>query len=75
MNITNKQYKDEYDKQTAAGANKVNFNSKKRKYAQIKPKEGFVSRAVREFYPDFKKLANDDATFSKANSMEGALFE
>ena len=49
-------YKNQYEKQVTNDRNKVTYNSKKRKHTEINPKEGWVSRAVREFYPDLKDL-------------------
>ena len=61
--------KNQYEKQMTNDRNKVTFNSKKRKHTEIKTKEGWVSRAVREFCPDFKNLKNDDPIFRKAKAM------
>ena len=63
------QYKNQYEEQVVSDKNKVTFNTKKRKHTNIKPKVGWASRAVRDFYPDLKGLRNDDPICRKAKGM------
>ena len=57
-----KKYKEEYDKQVENSATQINYNAKNEKT----PHEGFIARAVREFYDDLKDVKHDDPKFTAA---------
>ena len=59
-------YKKEYNDKCAELNKMVNWNSKTKKHANRQPNEGFLSRAVREFYPDLKDLKHNDPQLTKA---------
>lgn len=61
-----KKYKKEYDEKSVEMSKMVNWNDKTKKHANRQPHQGFLARAVREFYPDLKKLKHDDPQFAKA---------
>ena len=41
-------------KQVESSATQINYNEKMRKHTKKTPREGFIARAVREFYDDLK---------------------
>ena len=43
-------YKKEYDKEVKVLQGKSHYDYKRKKHAPIKPKQGFLATAVREFY-------------------------
>ena len=51
-----KKYKKEYDEKSTEMSKMVNWNNKTKKHADRQPTEGFLARAVCEFYPDLKEL-------------------
>ena len=44
---------------------KTHYDYKRRKHVAIKPKQGFLATAVREFYRDFADMKHDDNNLSK----------
>ena len=59
-------YKQEYDAECEANKGKTKWDSRRKKHVPIKPKRGFVARAVREFYSDLAKKKNKDKVFNRA---------
>ena len=51
-----KKYKDEYDAKVDEYKKQVNWNNKMKKHTKILPREGYLARAVREYYPDLQGL-------------------
>ena len=58
-------YKKECDKEVKALQGKTH-DYKRREHAQMKPKQGFLTAAVREFYSGLANVKNDDNNLSKA---------
>ena len=55
-----KQYKHEFDAKAAELSKKVIiFNYKMKKHAKPIPREGYVARAARDFYPDLRNVKHD----------------
>ena len=60
----------------ALNEGKTRYDNKRKKYVAIKPTEGYLAKAVREFYPDLSKEKNDDQTFAKHSNLQlGALMK
>ena len=47
-------YKEEYNQNVEQHANDVTFNDKRKKHTTQLPREGYLARAVREYYPDLQ---------------------
>ena len=61
-----KKYKKEYDKKVKALQGKTHYDYKRIKHVPLKPKQGFLATAVREFYSGFADVKHDDNNPSKA---------
>ena len=59
-------YKKEYDKEVKTLQGKTHYDYKRKKHVPIKPKQGFLATAVREFYSDLADVKHDDNNLSKA---------
>ena len=57
-----KKYKEEYYKQVENSAIQINYNGKMRKHTKKTPREGFIARAVGEFYDDLKDVKHPKFT-------------
>ena len=56
-----KQYKHEFDAKATELSKKVlNYNNKMRKHTKQIPREGYIARAVRDFYPDLRNVKHND---------------
>ena len=58
--------KKEYGKEVKPLQRKIHYDHKRKKYVPIKPKQGFLATAVREFYSDSADVKHGDNNFSKA---------
>ena len=63
-------WKKEYDKEVKALQGKIHYNYKRKKHVPIKPKQGFLATAVREFYSDLADVKHDDNNLSKALNLQ-----
>ena len=55
-----KQYKHEFDAKTTELSRKViNYNDKMKKHTKPILREGYISRAVSDFYPDLRNVRHD----------------
>ena len=54
------------DKKVKSLQGKSHYNYKRKKHIPIKPKQGFVATAFREFYSDLADVKHDDNSLSKA---------
>ena len=62
-----KQYKHEFDAKTAELSKKViNYNDKMKKHTKPIPREGYIARAVRDFYPDLRNVKHNDPNLQAA---------
>ena len=55
-----KKYKEEYDSLAEENKNKVNYVRRLRQHTKILPRDGFIAKAVREYYDDLKEVKADD---------------
>ena len=51
---TKKKYKSEYDDYVMQNQNRINYSDKLKRHTEKLPKEGYMERAVWEFYSDLK---------------------
>lgn len=62
-----KQYKNEFDaKSTELSKKVINYNDKMKKHTKPVPREGYIARAVRDFYPDLRNVKHDDPNLQAA---------
>ena len=54
-----KQYQHEFDAKAAELSKVINYN-KMKKHTKPIPREGYIARAVRDFYPDLRNVEHDD---------------
>ena len=57
------EYKEKYNAKVVK--NGTNYSSKRKKFASATPKEGYISKAVWEFYSDLKDRKQGDLDFLK----------
>ena len=69
-----KKHKDEYDDFVEQNKNKTKWDGKRKKYVQIKPKDGYVAKAVRELYTDLQDAKHDDPSFVRALKVASRAF-
>ena len=58
--------KKEYGKEVKPLQGKTHYDHKRKKHVPIKPKQGCLATAVREFYSDLTDVKHGDNNFSKA---------
>ena len=71
-------YKEEYDKKVEENKNAVNYNERRKKHTAKLPREGYLARAVREYYSDLfrlLRLKNDDPVIKKAVKLGKRCYE
>ena len=61
-----KKYKEEYDAKVEECKKEVNWNDKIKKHTNKLLREGYLARAVREYYPDLQDLKHDHLVLAKA---------
>ena len=59
-------YKKNYDENVEKNHWKSKYYNKRKRHVAEKPKWGFYSKAVREFYTDMKHVPNDHQDFQRA---------
>ena len=60
-------YKLEYDKKCKSTSGQVTYNEKRKNHTNRTPWEGYVVKAVREFYSDLKNVKHDDSNLKAAS--------
>ena len=50
-------YKLEFDEKVKSTSKQVNYNEKRKKHTNQTPRDGYVAKAVREFFEDLKTLS------------------
>ena len=60
--------KEEYDSEIAAAANKVNFNPRTGTHCEIKPKEGYIPKSIREYFSDLRDKPFQHPEFDKSRN-------
>ena len=68
-------HKKEYDKVVKALQGKIHYTYKRKKHVPIKPKQGFLSTAVWEFYSDLADVKRDDNNLNKAIKFAKRCYE
>ena len=61
-----KRFKEEYDAKVEQNKDKANWSKRERKHTKMLPKEGYIARAVRAYYPDLQDLKHNDPILEKA---------
>ena len=59
-------YKSNYDEKVEKNHGKAKYYNRQKRHVTEKPKWGFYSKAVREFYTDMKQVPNDHQDFQRA---------
>ena len=59
-------YKKEYNNEVKALQGKTHYDYKQKKHVPIKPNQGFLPTAIREFYSDLTDVKHDGNDLSKA---------
>ena len=59
-------YKEEFNKKIIRNKSTVNFNERQKKHTTKLLWEGYIARAVQEYYKDLEGLRNDDPVMKKA---------
>ena len=59
-------YKKNYDEKVEKNHGKAKYYNRRKRHVAEKPKWGFYSKAVREFYTDMKDVRNDHPDFQRA---------
>ena len=66
-----KRYNDEFDAIVQNIKKTVNFSDKRKKHTKMVSRERYVTKAVREFYPDLKKSKHDNPSLSRKRRSLG----
>ena len=59
-------YKSKYDDYVTQNQNRINYNHNLKRHTEKLPKEGYMARAVREFYSDLKDKKHNDHDLSNS---------
>ena len=59
-------HKDQYNEEVRALAGKTAYDYRRKRHVAMKPKQGFLVAAVRNFYTDLKKVKHDNPELVKA---------
>ena len=70
-----KKYKTEYDDEVEKNKVKINYNDKLKKHTKKLPREGYLAKAVREFFPDLKNLKHNDPSLERALKLGKRCYE
>ena len=54
---------------------KTRYDHKRKKHVPMKPKQGFIAAAVREFYTDLTKVKHDNSNLVKALKFAKQSYE
>ena len=68
-------YKLEYDEKLNSTSGQVTYNEKRKKHTNQTPREGYVAKAVREFYSDLKDVMHDDSNLKAAICLGKICYE
>ena len=66
-------YYEEYNRQLAVSSTRVNW--KVQKHTDAKPKEGFLSKSITEYYSDLKMLAARYPEFEKTRRVAARVYK
>ena len=59
-------YEKQHDEKVEKNHGKRKYDYRRKRHVAVKPKWGFYSKAVREFYTDMKDVRNDHPDFQRA---------
>ena len=68
-------YKKEYDEEVEKNHGKTKYSYRRKRHVAVKPKWGFYSKAVWEFYTDVKDVPNDHPDFQRVIKVVTRAFE
>ena len=68
-------YHEEYEAEIKRNTGKTKHDFRRKKHVPIKPKCGYLAKAVREFYTDLADAANNDPIFNKALKVASRAYE
>ena len=66
--------KKQYDEEVEKNHGKTKHDNRRKWHVVVKPKWGFYSKAVREFYTDMKDVPNDHPDFQRAIKVATRAF-
>ena len=67
--------KEKYDKELKELEGKTRYDHKRRKHVPVKPKQGLIATAVREFYTNLSKVKHDNPNLVKALKFAKRCYE
>ena len=70
-----KKYKIEYDEKMNSASGQVNFNVSRKKHTNPALRQGYIAKAVREFYSDLKDVKHDDHNLEAAIKLGKRCYE
>lgn len=70
-----RKYKEDYDEKVQRHGNHATYNAKRKKHTTPLPQEGYIARAVREYYSDLKDLKHDNPVLVKAIKLGKRCYE
>ena len=68
-------HKNEFDAECERLKGKKHWDSKRKRHVESFPQQGYIAKAVREFYSDLKTAKNSDRDFDCAVKMAQRCFE
>ena len=68
-------HKEKYDNEVKELEGKTRYDYKRKKHVQLKPQQGFLAAAVREFYTDLSKVKHDDPKLVNALKFAKRCYE
>ena len=68
-------HKEKYDKELKELKGKTRYDYKRKKHVPMKPKQGFIAAAVRQFYTDLSKVKHDNPNLVKALKLAKRCYE
>ena len=68
-------HKEKYDKELKELEGKTRYDHKRKKHVPMKPKQGFIAAAVREFYTDLSKVKHDNSNLVETLKFAKRCYE
>ena len=68
-------HKEKYDNEVKELEGKTRYDYKRKKHVQLKPQQGFLAAAVREFYTDLSKAKHHDPKLVNALKFAKRCYE
>ena len=70
-----KKYKIRYDEKVNSASGQVNFFVSRKKHTNPAHQQGYIAKAVREFYSDLKDVKHDDHNLEAAIKLDKRCYE